>query len=932
MPVTAIAGSFIWLPAVKRMIRLLLPEGDDISANEATGRNMKREQFLIQEKEGLKTRSTITVVSADLEAWIGGHTTIPESIIQTVRGRLEKAKLEGSILDFRVYPFAYDLFIEVTSFGCGLYDSAIHAVILESLREGLSDLEESGGERGDAATRNAAAMGAGRLVSSLRLRPVDFPFSERQAEPIFIAKVMNGATGSFNRMLFDLFFHPDKGSHQRLDGARFIALVENIADIREMKEDRRVWVFGDRPDEDILFLVYPFSQEPLECRAGQVGDWGEMLSLIADPSEWAISAVYAVRGRFVEAEGKLLPARHEPVALVSIEGALPGFRTDNPVAVLRLQSGLPAVGEAHFNAGGDFHFIVGGQGGGYHVGLVPVTMTEARSTLSGPGAARIAAYTYQSYGNGRIPPDHDVIDVFAQDEEQTAWLQKEAGSFIQVMLEHGEFQPYLTAEEAERRAETRAKELKDLFEAVPSYDKGEKDSLIAKTNKRSGGETLSDIKADGGGKVGHTSSPALFAPVAKASLEDAVEQGLIRDFEVFGVGDDLQLIMYHNRGIDANEIHLLAFRTFWRAVWITEIIGYKPYSLAQDLQIGPATKGKKIDDLADPSDRFIDRLAETLEEPEVSFLDRIRSAQSRWRQGRPGHEVKKPFAGNVTGQGPGFAEIPVRTKDRACLLAADKAGPAAFNILLFHAVQMALGAERFQNRHGKGIALEIWDIHRHARIFLDVYHHRDDIAHLLGATNLYNVKRVWSLPQRVSDIGSVKSAVEDILASASTERLALIAGGQYVGKDDPVLLGDEDLMSQVFEYLQTRFYMTQGDERGSHYMMLVPKPLKNAVATIRSRGLCSGLVFSLSSDHMTEVRDVFDAPGFHEAALRADKTNARIWRAQGSEFTPVGVGARDVEPAYPLMKVLNRLTAPRSNCALAVKDALKPLYGSIISE
>jgi fructose 1,6-bisphosphate aldolase/phosphatase len=892
--------------------------------------NMKREQFLAKEKERSKTRSTITVVSADLEGWVAGHTSIPESIVQTVKSELEKAKSQGLILDFRVYPFAFDLLIEVTTFGRGLYDMAIHTAILESLRKSLSDFEKSGGTRKDAGKGRVDAISAGELVIGLRLRAADFPFTERQAEPIFIAKIMNGATGAFNRMLFDLFFHPDKGSHQRLDGTRFVALVENVADIREAKEDRRIWVFGDRPEEDLLFLTYPFSREPLECRADQVGDWAEMLSLIANPSEWAVSAIYAVKGRFVMAEGKLSSNRHEPVALVSIEGALPGIYPDNPVAVLRLQSGLPAVGEAHFNLGGDFHFITGGKGGGYHVGLVPVTIAEARSALCDAGTARVAAYTYQSYDNGRIPPDHDVIDVFAQDEDQTEWLQKEASNFIHIMLEHGEFQPYLTAEEAERRAEARAEELKGLFEAVPSYEKGEKDSLIAKANSESGRETLSDIKADGGGKVGHTSSPALFAPVAEASLKDACEQGLIRDFEVLGVGDDLHLIMYHDRGIVAIEIHLLAFRTFWRAVWVTEVIGYKPYSLAQDLQIGPATKGKKIDDLADPGDRFIELLAETLEEPEASFLDKIQSAQSRWKQGHPGHEVRKPFAGNVTGQGPGFAEIPVRAKRRASLLAADKAGPAAFNILLFQAAQTALIDEAFQNRHGKGIGLEIWDIHRHTRIFLDAHYHRDDVARLLGATNLFNVKRVWSLPRRLSERGSVKSAVEDILASASTERLALIAGGQYVGKDDPVLLGDEDFMRHVFEYLQTRFYMTQGDERGSHYMMLVPKPLRHAIATIRSRGLCSGLIFSLSSDRITETCDVFDTPGFHEAALRADRTNARIWRAQGSEFTPVGVGARDVEPAYPLMKVLNRLTAPTSTYALTIKDALQPLYNSMV--
>ena len=165
---------------------------------------------------------------------------------------------------------------------------------------------------------------------------------------------------------------------------------------------------------------------------------------------------------------------------------------------------------------------------------------------------------------------------------------------------------------------------------------------------------------------------------------------MIRGFEVFGVGDDLHLVMRHSRGIDANDIHLLAFRTFWRMVWVTELIGYKPYSLAQDLQIGPAVKGKKVDDLAEPSEGFLAMLDQTLPEPEHSFLPQIRLAERQWKKGRASVEVKKPFAGNVTGQGPGFAELPFQGAGRIGLLAADKTGPAAFNIPVFHAVRQVL--------------------------------------------------------------------------------------------------------------------------------------------------------------------------------------------------------------------------------------------------
>jgi len=617
------------------------------------------------------------------------------------------------------------------------------------------------------------------------------------------------------------------------------------------------------------------------------------------------------------------------VAVVAVESVYPASVVEDPVLIIRLQSGLPAVGEANFSLGADFHFIIGGPGGGYHVGVMPVTMAEARTSLEEQGLARLVAYTFQSYDNGRIPPAHDVIDIYGQDRVQTEWLQKEARQLIMPMLQHGEFQPYVIAEEAERRARERAERLSSLFKPIPAVESGEVDPLIARANERAEGETLSDIKADAGGKVGHTTPTTLFEGVARASLEQAREGGLIRDFQIFAVGDDMHLLMSHRHGVDANDIHLLAFRTFWRMVWVTEVIGYKPYGLAQDLKIGPATKGKHVDDLAEPSDRFMELLAKYLPEPERSYLEKMRGAQMKWKRGRGEVEVIKPFAGNVTGQGPGFAELPLKDTWKVGLLAADKAGPAAFNLPVFQAVESALIQERFRARFGQSLAFEIFDVHNHKRIFLDARAHREDIAALLGATNLFNIKRIWSLAQVVNQREAVEGEIQEIMLAASTEKLALITGGEYVGKDDPVLLGVEELVNPIFEYMKTAFYMTQGDERGSHYMMLIPKPLPEAVATVRSRGLQVGLVVTLGPTGIVELQDVYAGPSFRETRHRIEQINARIWRAQGSEFTPVGVGARDVEPAYPLMKVLNRLTREGSPYARPIRSVIRELYGKV---
>lgn len=889
---------------------------------------MDRGEFLAAEKERIKDRVTVTVVGANIGRWLGGMDTIPESPIEAGRTVLERAKAAGRIRDFRIYAFGDDLHIQLNTLGQGVQNPSVHGLALEAAQAALREAAERRFYR-PIQGESFFDLGYPERIAALRLRPVELPMTERSAEPILIAKCLNGGTGAFNRMLFNLFFHPDKGSHQRLDGTRFVGIVENVTDLASGKKTRRIYAFGDRPREETLFLIYPFLSEPLEIKAVQIGDWAELLSLIANPVEWVMSAIYAVRGRFVSVEGRLQPTRHEPVAVVSVEPALPGFAVENPVAIVRLQSGLPAVGEGHLSLGADFHFTVGGKGGGYHVGVMPVTMAQARSRTAEEGTAKLAGYSYQSYGNGLIPPDHDVVDIFAQDSVQTQWLQEEASEHIKLMVQHGEFQPYLTAEEAERRAVAKAQELKNHFEPIPATDQGEVDPLVERANRVARGRVLSDIKADIGGKVGHTAPPYLGEFVARASLSEAQEQKVIDDFRAFGVGDDLHLLMTHGKGVDANEVHLAAFRTLWRIVWVIELIGYKPYGLAQDLKIGPAIKGKKVDDLAEPSERFVALLKELLPEPERSHLPRIEEARARWRAGLATVEVKKPFAGNVTGQGPGFAELPLVDTWKVGLFAADKAGPAAFNIPLCRAVQRAAVQESFRSRYGKSLALEIYDVHNHKRIFLDVQAHWKDIEGLLGATNLFNVKRVWSLPETVARHEAVKGAVGNILVAASTEKLALIAGGEYVGKDDPVLLGVEELVSPIFEFMKLGFYMTQGDERGSHYMMLLPKPLPEAIATVRSRGLQVGLMVSLNEHGIAELHDVYADPSYREARVRIDRTNARLWQAQGSEFTPIGVGARDVEPAYPLMRVLNRITAQDSPYALSVQSTIQDLYAAV---
>src|SRR5262249_9361392 len=151
------------------------------------------------------------------------------------------------------------------------------------------------------------------------------------------------------------------------------------------------------------------------------------------------------------------------------------------------------------------------------------------------------------------------------------------------------------------------------------------DPIVAAANSRAM-FTVSDIKADAGGRVGHTTTPGHFAPVADASLQEAKNAGLIFGTSKFiAVGDDGHLLMSHPHRADHNAIHLFAYRTFFRQVWVAEVCGYKWYGLGQDL-VGDASAGKKTEELAGLTEEFLALLPNFLPQAEKRRLPEMKNA------------------------------------------------------------------------------------------------------------------------------------------------------------------------------------------------------------------------------------------------------------------------------------------------------------------
>jgi fructose 1,6-bisphosphate aldolase/phosphatase len=77
--------------------------------------------------------------------------------------------------------------------------------------------------------------------------------------------------------------------------------------------------------------------------------------------------------------------------------------------------------------------------------------------------------------------------------------------------------------------------------------------------------TVSVIKCDVGSLAGHHIAPKPLLDLAGKRLAEAQGEGVINSHYVFHAGDDLELLMVHQRGEENPQIHKLAWSIFQEA-------------------------------------------------------------------------------------------------------------------------------------------------------------------------------------------------------------------------------------------------------------------------------------------------------------------------------------------------------------------------------
>ncbi|MGC8565621.1 MAG: fructose-1,6-bisphosphate aldolase/phosphatase [Thermoplasmata archaeon] len=325
--------------------------------------------------------------------------------------------------------------------------------------------------------------------------------------------------------------------------------------------------------------------------------------------------------------------------------------------------------------------------------------------------------------------------------------------------------------------------------------------------------TMSLIKADVGGYPGHSSVHPSLKEKAEEMLLDAKNKGLLIDFKVAGVGDDLQLIMTHTKGVDNESIHKLAWDTFKAATEIAKSL--KLYGAGQDL-------------------------------------------------------LKDAFSGNVRGLGPGIAELEFEERKGEPVIAfmMDKTEPGAFNLPIYKIFGDPFNTPGLiidPTMHD-GFIFEVWDIMEHKRVYIKTPEELYDLLALIGAKSRYVIKRVYPSEKHP------KVPRNEAVAVVSTEKLFQIAG-EYVGKDDPVaLVRAQSGLPALGEVLEPFAFphLVSGWMRGSHNGPIMPVGLKDAKMT-RFDGppRVVALGFQLAEGRLIGPVDLFDDPAFDGARRQA---------------------------------------------------------------
>lgn len=321
--------------------------------------------------------------------------------------------------------------------------------------------------------------------------------------------------------------------------------------------------------------------------------------------------------------------------------------------------------------------------------------------------------------------------------------------------------------------------------------------------------TLSIIKADTGGHVGHSAVHPAQVAEAEKRITRAREDGLILDGQAVAFGDDLALVTVHGHGPEAPAVHGFAWDTFQATTEVAQELGL--YGAGQDL-------------------------------------------------------LSEAFSGNLRGMGPGYAELEFdeRPSEPVICFFADKTEPGAWNYPLYKmfADPFNTAGLVIDTKMHRGFTFEVYDLYQNTWITFDAPEDLYDLLMYIGAPARYVVHSVRSralgIPaaatstQRLSLIAGKYVGKDDPVMIVRCQS-GLPAVGEAL---EPFALA----------------HTVAGCMRGSHHAPLMPVGLEAAhPSRFDGPPRVVALGFQVHRGRLGMSRDLFADPAFDRARARANE-------------------------------------------------------------
>jgi fructose 1,6-bisphosphate aldolase/phosphatase len=345
------------------------------------------------------TKTTVSVIKADVGS-ISGHGVAHPELIQICKDTLKEATSNGLLEDYYVTRCGDDIDMIMTHRN-GEENEEVHKTAFNAFMKATDRARElklyGAGQDllSDTFSGNIKGMGPG---------VAEMEFKERPSDPVIVYCCDKTEPGAFNFPVYRIFADPFNTAGLVIDPSLHDGFKFEVFDVMEHRK-----VIMECPEESY-----------------------DLLALLGSTGRYVIKRVFKKNGE--------IAASVSTERLNLMAGQYIG--KDDPVAIVRAQSGFPASGEVVEPFA--FPHLVSGWMRGSHNGPLMPTSQKYANPIRFDGPPRVIGLGFQVADSKLVGP----IDLF--DDPAFDNTRNQASSIASYMRRHGPFEPHrLPSEEME---------------------------------------------------------------------------------------------------------------------------------------------------------------------------------------------------------------------------------------------------------------------------------------------------------------------------------------------------------------------------------------------------------------------------------------------------------------------------------------------------